>query len=43
MKNCINQTIGEHTGSPLHLVVQWFKTMMTNKYIHSFLKLTKEI
>ena len=25
---------GEHTGSPLHRVVQWFKTMTTNAYIH---------
>ncbi len=24
---------GEHTGSPLHCVVQWFKTMTTNEYI----------
>jgi putative transposase len=24
---------GEHTGSPLHTVVQWFKTMTTNEYI----------
>ncbi len=24
---------GEHTGSPLHRVVQWFKTMATNEYI----------
>lgn len=27
--------IGEHTGSPLHKVVQWFKTMTTNYYIQS--------
>jgi putative transposase len=26
-------TIGEHVGSPLHRVVQWFKTMTTNEYI----------
>jgi REP element-mobilizing transposase RayT len=25
--------LGEHIGSPLHRVVQWFKTMTTNKYI----------
>ena len=25
---------GEHTGSPLPRVVQWFKTMTTNAYIH---------
>ena len=24
---------GEHTGSPLHHVIQWFKTMTTNEYI----------
>ncbi len=24
---------GEHIGSPLHGVVQWFKTMVTNEYI----------
>jgi putative transposase len=24
---------GEHVGSPLHRVVQWFKTMTTNEYI----------
>jgi len=24
---------GEHAGSPLHRVVQWFKTMSTNEYI----------
>ncbi len=30
------QTIsGEHVGSPLHRVVQWFKTMTTNEYIRS--------
>ena len=26
-------TKGEHMGSPLHRVVQWFKTMTTNEYI----------
>ncbi len=26
--------VGEHTGSPLHRVVQWFKTMTTNEYVH---------
>lgn len=25
--------LGEHVGSPLHRVVQWFKTMTTNEYI----------
>jgi len=24
---------GEHTGSPRHRVIHWFKTMTTNKYI----------
>ena len=24
---------GEHVGSPLHVMVQWFKTMTTNEYI----------
>lgn len=28
-----NPILGEHTGSPLHRVVQWFKTMTTNAYI----------
>lgn len=28
-----NHTEGEHVGSPLHRVVQWFKTMTTNEYI----------
>lgn len=28
------QISGEHTGSPLHALVQWFKTMTTNEYIH---------
>ena len=26
-------TLGEHVGSPLARVVQWFKTMSTNEYI----------
>ena len=26
-------TLGEHVGSPLHRVMQWFKTMTTNEYI----------
>lgn len=25
--------VGEHVGSPLHRIVQWFKTMTTNEYI----------
>lgn len=28
-----NNVLGEHIGSPLHRVVQWFKTMTTNHYI----------
>lgn len=36
-KTCTNTPInmypGEHTGSPLHRIVQWFKTMTTNEYI----------
>jgi REP element-mobilizing transposase RayT len=28
-----NTIEGEHVGSPLHRVVQWFKTMTTNEYI----------
>lgn len=27
--------MGEHIGSPLHHVVQWFKTMTTNEYIRN--------
>jgi REP element-mobilizing transposase RayT len=26
---------GEHVGSPLHRVIQWFKTMSTNEYIRN--------
>ena len=26
--------LGEHIGSPLPVIVQWFKTMTTNAYIH---------
>ena len=28
-------TMGEYIGSPLHRVVQWFKTMTTNEYIRN--------
>ena len=28
-----NRMSGEHIGSPLRWVVQWFKTMTTNEYI----------
>jgi REP element-mobilizing transposase RayT len=31
--NEMEQYMGEHTGSPLHCVIQWFKTMTTNEYI----------
>ena len=27
--------LGEHMGSPLHRVIQWFKTMTTNEYIRN--------
>ena len=27
--------IGEHIGSPLHKIIQWFKTMTTNEYIRN--------
>lgn len=27
------EILGEHVGSPLHRVIQWFKTMSTNEYI----------
>ena len=27
--------LGDHTGSPLHRVIQWFKTMTTNEYIRN--------
>ena len=27
------EIMGEHVGSPLHRVIQWFKTMTTNEYI----------
>ncbi|MDP4092283.1 MAG: hypothetical protein Q8920_02890, partial [Bacillota bacterium] len=28
-----NSQTGEHTGSPLHKIIQWYKTMTTNEYI----------
>lgn len=31
--------LGEHIGSPLHRVIQWFKTMTTNEYIRGVKKL----
>ncbi|MFN0293753.1 transposase [Pedobacter helvus] len=31
--NMHRQAEGEHSGSPLHRVVQWLKTMTTNSYI----------
>ncbi len=34
LRVCPNtENLGEHVGSPLHTVVQWFKTMTTNEYI----------
>ncbi len=30
-----NRDTGEHTGSPLPRIVQWFKTMTTNEYIRN--------
>lgn len=30
-----NTHAGEHAGSPLHKIVQWFKTMTTNEYIRN--------
>ena len=30
-----NSILGEHVGSPLHRIVQWFKTMSTNEYIRN--------
>ena len=32
-QNDIHYNEGEHMGSPLHRIVQWFKTMTTNEYI----------
>ena len=29
----VSEILGEHAGSPLHRVLQWFKTMSTNEYI----------
>ena len=29
----MDDILGEHIGSPLHRVIQWFKTMSTNEYI----------
>ena len=29
----VGNILGEHKGSPLHHVIQWFKTMTTNEYI----------
>ncbi|MFN5308492.1 MAG: transposase [Candidatus Kapaibacterium sp.] len=33
INNDSDKTEGEHIGSPLYRVVQWFKTMTTNEYI----------
>lgn len=32
-RSALSVILGEHIGSPLHRVVQWFKTMSTNEYI----------
>lgn len=34
---CVNpeDQKGEHMGSPLHRMIQWFKTMTTNEYIRN--------
>ncbi len=29
-----NNELGEHIGSPLHRIIQWFKAITTNHYIH---------
>lgn len=29
-----NYKMGEHSGTPLHKIIQWFKTMTTNAYIN---------
>jgi putative transposase len=31
--NCENINEGAHIGAPLHVIMQWFKTMTTNAYI----------
>ena len=31
----LDEHSGEHMGSPLHSLVQWFKTMSTNEYIRN--------
>jgi len=30
-----NRISGEHIGSPLHTMIQWFKTINTKKYIRA--------
>ena len=35
---CPKLEMGEHTGSPLQKIVQWFKTMTTNEYIQNVKK-----
>ena len=32
---CPDSTKGEHMGSPLHKIIQWFKTMTTNEHIRN--------
>ena len=31
--------MGDHTGSPLHEIIDWFKTMTTNEYIKNVKKI----
>jgi len=31
---CVCPPLGAHTGAPLPEIIQWFKTMTTNEYIH---------
>lgn len=34
----INNKTSEHSGSPLHEMIKWFKTQITNEYIHGVKK-----
>ncbi len=33
--HCVIEQKDEHAGSPLHEIIQWFKTMTTNEYIRN--------
>jgi hypothetical protein len=33
----------KHMGLPLHVVIQWFKTMTTNQYIKGVKSLAREL